>query len=195
MTRILGDSINLVLHGHTHDGKLYWLTQTVPILSTGSAAVVAPARPEEVPNQYQWIRIWPDPFLRWTRQYAANEKRWIGDNRASDDGSTWITKHQVDLQDVAGTFPPHETRAPELVETRRREEEQEREFQFPRLRDDLLSRAEKGCRARSPGAEVERSKGGSPAFTWLAPSIASKGVTSTYSSSGFMLDTLMTIPA
>ena len=41
---------NLILHGHTHDGQLDWLTPTIPILSTGSAAVVQKARPEEIPQ-------------------------------------------------------------------------------------------------------------------------------------------------
>ena len=60
LARILGDYLNILLHGHTHDGKLDWLTRDIPILSTGSAALTKEARPEEIPNQYQIIRLWPD---------------------------------------------------------------------------------------------------------------------------------------
>ena len=55
------------------------------VLSTGSAAVTAEARPQEVPNQYQLITIRGDGFTRYARQYAVGQRRWIGDTRISSD--------------------------------------------------------------------------------------------------------------
>src|SRR5262249_38105516 len=56
---VLGPSLNLLLHGHTHHSKIDWLSPQLPVLSTGSAALAKEVRPEEVPNQYQIIQIWP----------------------------------------------------------------------------------------------------------------------------------------
>lgn len=60
LDQFLGSSLNLLLHGHTHNSKIGWMNPHLPVLSTGSAALTKDARPEEVPNQYQIIRIWPD---------------------------------------------------------------------------------------------------------------------------------------
>src|SRR5258708_2883256 len=79
----LGPLVHAVFHGHTHDGKLDWLNQKVPILATGSAAVKQAAQPPELPNQYQLVRFWPDRFRRWTRMYVPGRPRWVGDNSAS----------------------------------------------------------------------------------------------------------------
>lgn len=105
--RILGRCVNLILHGHTHDGNLDWLSgpHRVPVLATGSAAVTQPARPPEVPNQYQMLRIWPDHIERWTRGYASDRKRWIGDTRLDPAGNEWSCVLPVNLIDVAATFP------------------------------------------------------------------------------------------
>ena len=51
--------VNLLLHGHTHDGRLHRLSSGLLALSTGSAAVTAEALPQEVPNQYQLLTIRP----------------------------------------------------------------------------------------------------------------------------------------
>src|SRR5262249_47750876 len=59
LDRILGQPrlVNLLLHGHTHDGRLHRLSSGLVALSTGSAAVTAQARPAEIPNQYQMVTI------------------------------------------------------------------------------------------------------------------------------------------
>jgi hypothetical protein len=105
--RIVGSHLNLVLHGHTHNGKFDWLDlkDPIPILSTGSAAVKKEARPWEVPNQYQVIQLWPDKLFRCGWAYTPDRERWIGDNRVSDDGDTWYEEQKVTFKDVAATFP------------------------------------------------------------------------------------------
>ncbi|MEE8584077.1 MAG: metallophosphoesterase, partial [Acidobacteriota bacterium] len=113
LKRLLAPSLNFILHGHTHDGKLQWLDQQTPVLSTGSAALEQKARPEEVPNQYQVLRIQRRGLKRWTRQYAPDMKGWMGDNRASQKGDQWWSEHKVDFQQVSGAFPESGPAAPQ----------------------------------------------------------------------------------
>jgi 3',5'-cyclic AMP phosphodiesterase CpdA len=104
LVRILGGELNLLLHGHTHEGRLHWLGPRLPVLSTGSASVVLEARPKEVPNQYQVIRLHADRLWYGTRQYAPDQQRWIGDTRSSSDGDQWFHEEQVPFEHVGGTF-------------------------------------------------------------------------------------------
>ncbi len=108
LDRMLGASglVNLLLHGHTHDAKLHWLSSGLPVLATGSAAVEEAARPGEVPNQYQLITVRRDGFTRHARQYAPGQQRWIGDTRISRTGSDWRDTRPHLLADVDATFPP-----------------------------------------------------------------------------------------
>ncbi len=109
LTRILGGQLNLLLHGHTHEGRVDWLGPKLPVLSTGSASVIKEARPQEVPNQYQVIRLYPDRIWYGARQYAPNQKRWIGDNRASLQGDQWFHEEHVSFAQAGETFtqPSH----------------------------------------------------------------------------------------
>ena len=104
LKRLLVPELNLLLHGHTHNSKIGWLSPYTPVLATGSAALKLEARPLEVPNQYQAVRLWPDKLERWTRLYDAEQKRWIGDTRCSDRGNEWHIVHTVSFQSVESTF-------------------------------------------------------------------------------------------
>ncbi|MGH3824020.1 MAG: metallophosphoesterase, partial [Pseudonocardiaceae bacterium] len=106
LDRWLGQSgvVNLLLHGHTHDGRLHRLSSGLLALSTGSAAVTAEARPQEVPNQYQLITVRPDGVTRHARQYAVGQRRWIGDTRISTNGSDWHHHEPHQLRDVHACF-------------------------------------------------------------------------------------------
>ena len=108
LDRLIGQPglANLVLHGHTHDGKLHWLPSGLAVLSTGSAAIDAAARPAEVPNQYQLITVHRDGFIRHARQYSVGQHRWIGDTRISPSGSDWRVQHKHELTDVDTALPP-----------------------------------------------------------------------------------------
>jgi 3',5'-cyclic AMP phosphodiesterase CpdA len=99
--KILGSSLNLILHGHTHEGKAGWLGRNLPIFSTGSTALKKEQRPEEVGNQYQVLRIKRNSVERWMRRYDPLGKRWIGDTRASKEGDAWIVKDDVEFADVS----------------------------------------------------------------------------------------------
>ncbi|MGH8576669.1 MAG: metallophosphoesterase [Gammaproteobacteria bacterium] len=157
LRRHLGGSLNLLLHGHTHEGKVHWLDRNVPILSTGSAAITAEARPEEVPNQYQVLRLHPDRIERYTRCYDPRDKRWIGDNRGSEHGDRWISEIEVSF-DVVASLSPSAYTMPPVDETGSRFALLHRS-RIPELesrRDDLLSRVEEVCRLRQPKAQVTR---------------------------------------
>jgi hypothetical protein len=104
LERILGDEINLLLHGHTHQGRLTRLGCGLPVLSTGSAGVKGEARPGEVPNQYQIIRIRQDSVWYGGRCFAPEQKRWIGDNRVGKSGNCWYNEEKVEFQDAGETF-------------------------------------------------------------------------------------------
>lgn len=95
LTRWLGPYIHLLLHGHTHDGQLGRLSGGQPVLSTGSAAVIETARPEETPNQYQIIRLAPGRLWWARRQYHPRQRRWIADTAGSEDGNRW--EHEIPL--------------------------------------------------------------------------------------------------
>ncbi|NJL26903.1 MAG: hypothetical protein HC897_02975 [Thermoanaerobaculia bacterium] len=104
MRRVLGQHLNLVLHGHTHHGALDWWDPALPLISTGSAALNKGARPEEFPNQYQFLQIWPDRLGRWSRQYALDQNRWIADPRVSISGEDGQEEVGVAFRKVSETF-------------------------------------------------------------------------------------------
>ncbi len=146
--RVLGLQLNVVLHGHTHDGKLHWLGQKLPVVSTGSAALESGQRPGEVPNQYQVLRFSTGRLERFARCYAPGQKRWIGDTRFSESGGDWIVAHEVAFEDVGGTLDDAPGAAPR-PEVRFRDEER-----VPR--DDFLARVERVCRLRArTDAEIQ----------------------------------------
>ena len=88
-TRIVGPHIDLVLHGHTHDGMKDRLSDGTLILATGSAALSATCRPDDVGNQYQILRIAAGAITRWARRYDPQHRRWIGDTSLSVHGDQW----------------------------------------------------------------------------------------------------------
>ncbi|MCX4242255.1 pentapeptide repeat-containing protein [Paraliomyxa miuraensis] len=169
LERILGDEINLVLHGHTHDGKLGWLRPQVPLFATGSAAVKDHARPHGVPCQYQVLRVFGSG-VRWlTRAYREGQQRWVGDCAASVDGNEWRHEHAVAFVDVHGTFPPpaeHEDAADD-------DDGDPPCFEPPRMpaaghgSDDFLAQLAAIAQLREPRAEVVRRRKGTPLIEYL----------------------------
>ncbi|MCA9670669.1 MAG: metallophosphoesterase [Myxococcales bacterium] len=97
-------SLNMLLHGHTHLRGIRWMTNRVPILSTGAASVEAVSRPPEIPNQYQVIRVTRDDVTLYARQYVPHLDRWVGDTSVTRDGTAWQLQAQVAFQRVEATF-------------------------------------------------------------------------------------------
>lgn len=173
LERLLGDDVHMVLHGHTHDGKLGWLRSHVPLLGTGSAAVKGQARPHGVPCQYQLLRVHAGGVRRLTRAYQEAQGRWVGDTAASADGNEWRHDHPLALVDVHGAFPPaarpgHEldddddddSGEPPRLDPRRRHGD-------GRSAEDFLTHLAEIARLREPRAELERRRKGPPPLEWL----------------------------
>ncbi len=182
LRRILGPHLNLVLHGHTHDGKTD-IINNLPVLATGSTALTEEVRPEEIPNQYQILEIWPDRVRRWCREYAPGRKSWIGDNRASEKGDDWRDEFLIAFQSAANTFPKitdtgrkstirtHVTLGPEL----------EKKYWELRESDGFLARVKKICRLREKeAADIERIHSGAAAIDYLRISIEKDGIAQVY---------------
>lgn len=109
LENVLAPHLNLLLHGHTHDGKLSWLGRwPLPVLSTGSAALEADARPAEVPNQYQLIRLHAGGIDRWVRRYDPGAKRWVADTTISADGGSGKDRHKISFADTGKAFDTDE---------------------------------------------------------------------------------------
>lgn len=148
--------MNVLLHGHTHDGRLQRLPSGLVALSTGSAAVTAEARPAEVPNQYQLVTIGPGGITRYARQYAVGQRRWIGDTRVSPTGSDWRDHQPVQLGDVGQTFAAVTPTSPldgAGFKGRRSTRDLESDH------DDFLARVAEATRARLPRERRSRCGG------------------------------------
>jgi 3',5'-cyclic AMP phosphodiesterase CpdA len=90
-TQLLAPHLDLVLHGHTHDGRSDRLSNGTLVLATGSAAVLTPPSREDgdTHNQYQIVRLGPGRVTRWARAYVPKQRRWVGDTSLSEKGDTW----------------------------------------------------------------------------------------------------------
>lgn len=113
-TQLLGPHIDLVLHGHTHNGKKDALANGTLVLATGSAAVTVRYRPEEVGNQYHILSVNDGSVTRWARVYDLKDKRWVGDNSLSRRGDVWHEEIPVHTLIRTGKSTPLPTLGPEL---------------------------------------------------------------------------------
>lgn len=172
-----GQVINMLLHGHTHNGRTSRLSSGVLALSTGSAAVDLAARPNEVPNQYQLLTIDREGVTRYARQYAPAERRWIGDTRVSSSGSDWRARDSFAFSSVDSGLPPAEGESGESPSSSTIEAVAL--WNEPR-KDSFLGRLAEATRARFPGATVVPIEITSPNCTYLRVSHQVEGVTSVW---------------
>ncbi|HEY6178110.1 MAG TPA: pentapeptide repeat-containing protein [Kofleriaceae bacterium] len=169
LREILGDRLHLLLHGHTHQGRVEMLGPSLPVLSTGSAAVnrdqrpgPLPDQPGETPNQYQLLRLTRTGLWHAAREYTYERKRWIGDTRVSRRGDGWW--HSIDhtWAKVDGTFPLTSAgarrRATEHADISHEEDSLGRAIVERGREDDLLDDVISWCQIRGEGkpAEVTR---------------------------------------
>lgn len=103
LERLLGPQLNLILHGHTHVDSKGLLDRDLPVLATGSTALAPDQRPDEVPNQYQLLRLQSGGIERIPRRYEPDLKHWVDDTRIKktqievDFKETWLANAaQVD---------------------------------------------------------------------------------------------------
>lgn len=166
----LGGLLNLVVHGHTHDGALQWLGPALPVASTGSAAVQSPSRPHGVPCQYQLLRVEPGRLRQWTRAYQEAQRRWVGDVAASRKGDRWHQEHAVAFTSLHGVFPPDldddEVEEPPRFDPRALGAHGRVELEDSEP-DDFVARVAEVCRLRRSRAEVARRRKGPPTIEYL----------------------------
>jgi WD40 repeat protein/3',5'-cyclic AMP phosphodiesterase CpdA len=112
LRELLGERLHVLLHGHTHQGRIEMLGPSLPVISTGSAAVrrdqrpgPSPDLPGETPNQYQLVRITRGGLWCAAREYTYERKRWIGDTRASKHGDRWWYTLDRAWPAAEATFP------------------------------------------------------------------------------------------
>jgi WD40 repeat protein/3',5'-cyclic AMP phosphodiesterase CpdA len=113
LREVLGERLHVLLHGHTHQGRLEMLGPSLPVISTGSAAVKRDQRPGpsqdqpgETPNQYQLVRLTRAGLWCAARQYTYERKRWIGDTRVSKSGDRAHYSLDRTWPRADATFPP-----------------------------------------------------------------------------------------
>jgi 3',5'-cyclic AMP phosphodiesterase CpdA len=155
LTSILGPRLDLLLHGHTHNGAQDRLADGTLVLATGSAAVTPSRRPEEVPNQYQVLRLRPDHVTRWARQWDTQRRSWIADTRISTDGNQWC---------VTIPFAPSPPRATEPVDMGPRID---RGGRLDGRVADFVAQVETVTRLDVGGGQIERRRKDSPALDYL----------------------------
>jgi 3',5'-cyclic AMP phosphodiesterase CpdA len=156
LTEILGPHLDLLLHGHTHQGKEDRLSDGTLVLATGSTAVTPEWRPAEVPNQYQILRLEPTAITRWGRQWDG--RKWIADPRISRSGNEWR---------VTLSFAPPAWQQ-DVALRRASDTEREMPLDLDRaLVDDFVSQVEFVTRRDVGDALIERRRKGNPPLDYL----------------------------
>lgn len=125
LRRIVGPHANLILHGHRHEQQLVWMERDVPIFAVGSAGVRVDKRPEEIANQYQWLRVFGDRVEYRVRRWVPHQKRWVDDTSAGPHGEAgWVTQSVAFVD--AGTFAAGHSAVPGLAAVGGAAQEEER---------------------------------------------------------------------
>ncbi|MEV7008959.1 pentapeptide repeat-containing protein, partial [Streptosporangium sp. NPDC051022] len=157
---LLAPHLHVLLHGHTHEGRIgSFGADGLPVLCAGSAGVRKQARPEEVPNQYQLIRLSRTGLTVYGRRYNAARSRWEGDTGVGrrPDEPTRTVRRSFDQAGAAFPDPAGD----DDQEGDRDEYREVKSFaqaggRSERRRDDLLTRVQRVCEVRHPGALVEK---------------------------------------
>ncbi|HWJ49479.1 MAG TPA: pentapeptide repeat-containing protein, partial [Solirubrobacteraceae bacterium] len=106
------------------------------------------ARPLEVPNQYQILRLHAGGVARWTRRYSPGKKRWEGDTSCSPDGDEWRIDHEVAFKSVDGAFESGAATAPREPDPAER---LEHKFEQRDRGEGFLARVLEICKLRYRG--------------------------------------------
>jgi 3',5'-cyclic AMP phosphodiesterase CpdA len=163
LDEILGPHLDLLLHGHTHQGREDRLADGTLVLATGSTAVTVDWRPGDVPNQYQIVELRPAALTRWGRQWSGTT--WIADPRISRRGNHW----QVDLPFEPPGWPRDPAPMSDMDLLRRRGELllERRGEVGRRSGNDFVSRVEFVTRRDVGEGVIERRSKGHPPLDYL----------------------------
>jgi 3',5'-cyclic AMP phosphodiesterase CpdA len=83
LTSVAGPRLDLLLHGHTHDGAHEQVDGGPLVVATGATASAASG---PLVHQYQILSLRSDYVLRWARRWDISERRWVADTRADGRG-------------------------------------------------------------------------------------------------------------
>ncbi|WP_440099125.1 metallophosphoesterase family protein [Streptosporangium sp. H16] len=135
---LVAPHLNLLLHGHTHEGRIdSFGADALAVLCAGSTGVRKEARPDDVPNQYQLVKVTPRSLKVYARRYNASRFRWEGDT------SIGIGRDQATRQ-LRRSFDDYRAAFPSLVSRDDDHDEEEAETLWP------LAAAATGCISGSP---------------------------------------------
>lgn len=166
LKKILGPHLNLLLHGHTHEGDLSWLKQHVPIVCTGSAALKEEARPREIPNQYQVLQISARELRRFGRAFLPDLKSFGLDARVGEDQG--LAVNEIPFARVSGAFPSalNQDQPDSQPQPRGRIWDDSIDRSERDMADDFLARVAVVCKLRRPDADVTsvRQSGQQPSY-------------------------------
>jgi 3',5'-cyclic AMP phosphodiesterase CpdA len=144
LAELVAPHLNLILHGHTHAGKLCSFSPDgVPVLCAGSAGVRQDARPDDVPNQYQLVQVTAGGVRVYARRYNPERRRWEGDTSVGRRPDEWIRDINKPLENVHAVFGGGE----EHDEDPLRKVAYDREV-VHRRPDDLLAKVRRVCEIR-----------------------------------------------
>ncbi|MFC6085000.1 metallophosphoesterase [Sphaerisporangium aureirubrum] len=125
LSAILHGKVDLLLHGHTHEGKEDRLPNGTLVLATGSAAITEDWRPGETPNQYQILHVQAQAVTRWARQWDG-KREWMPDVRADPEGRR--TKVTIGYPIQSWRTSTHQGEDKARLDVLREKADQSREF-------------------------------------------------------------------
>ncbi|MEV4382728.1 pentapeptide repeat-containing protein, partial [Streptosporangium sp. NPDC049644] len=144
--------LNLLLHGHTHEGRIdSFGADALAVLCAGSTGVRKEARPDDVPNQYQLIKITPRSLKVYGRRYNASRYRWEGDTSIGANRDQAMRVLRRSFHDCDATFPALAAQG----DDHDKEAAPRARYSPDPRRDDLLTRVRKVCKVHHPDADVE----------------------------------------
>lgn len=155
---ILAPRLHLLLHGHTHQGRVESFgPDALPVLCSGSAGVRQSARPDDVPNQYQLVEITRTGLRVHGRRYNPDRLRWEADTAIGRDPDQSVLAIDRPLREAHAAFPDPERDGPGPDDGA---SFAARFIERGLRRDDLLSRVRRVCELRHPDAEVDEVRNG-----------------------------------
>ncbi len=154
---IIAPRLHLLLHGHTHQGRVESFgPDGLPVLCAGSAGVRQGARPEDVPNQYQLVEITRSGLNVHGRRYNPDRLRWEADTGVGRGPDQSVITIERTHRQAHAVFPGPEHGSP----TKHDRDMPGLSAAHIQPRDDLLSRVRRVCELRHRDAEVEEVRSG-----------------------------------
>ncbi len=161
LEELVAPRLHLLLHGHTHEGKIYSTgPDGLPVLCAGSAGVRQDARADDVPNQYQLVNVTADGFTVYARRYNPARFRWEADTSVGRSPEEWQRYVERSWSGADSVFPSANATGMQDFLAGEPTMRAQRRIAEP---DDLLTRVKRICEVlRRAEAEVVQIPGDPP---------------------------------